>query len=206
MVESRPPTSVCQQDGCLLLSPAAPECHSSALLFLQHMYYLDWSYFFFFHAELEFIKKQIKNMQNTWEKKGKYYLNWGLKNPDVEFLLFFFCFPRSLSLFLKGTCTFNCLGNPVYCCHRCTWRWICLIFLFYIRSKSWSVVVFNLSVGLWHVDSWMRLNGACVKSCHQILFGFSFFLFYHRCTSFVIKFKKKKKSSPADERDRKSVV
>lgn len=33
-------------------------------------------------------------------KKGKYYLNWGLKNPE-----FSFCLSRSLSLFLKGTCT-----------------------------------------------------------------------------------------------------
>ena len=54
--------------------------------------------FCFFMLNLNLLRNKSKTCK-THEKKGKYYLNWGLKNPDVWF------FSRSLSLFLKGTCT-----------------------------------------------------------------------------------------------------
>lgn len=50
-----------------------------------------------FHSELELIRIWIETCRHM--KKGKYYLNWGIKNPELSFVF------RVLSLFLKGTCT-----------------------------------------------------------------------------------------------------
>lgn len=88
-------------------------------------------------------------------KKGKYYLNWGFVNPDVS---------RSLSLFLKGTCTFT------------AWAILCIaatvvssdgsVFLFY-QVKELKCCSFILVMSEW--------------SMYQNLSDL-----YYRCTSFVI--------------------
>lgn len=130
--------SVSHEDGCLLFlpppsphsssfSPAAfcfssrnPECLfcfvfspvSSFSLPFPPTHVLSGLFFCCFHAELEFIRIWIETCRHM--KKGKYYLNWGIKNPELS--CFFF---RVLSpCFLKERVLY-CLGNPVYCCHRC---------------------------------------------------------------------------------------
>lgn len=107
----RPPP---QPDCSSSFSPAAfcsplrnPECHSCYFplhllpplcLLHQHLYYLDFYFchfflFLFFMLNLNLLRNKSKKHANT-RKKGKYYLNWGLKNPEFRF---FFAFSLPVS-------------------------------------------------------------------------------------------------------------
>ena len=110
----------------LFVSPLRnPECHSfyfsisspypPLLLRLhQHMYYLDFFFviFFvlFFMLNLNFIK-QIKTHKHMKKRVNTTWIG-DLKTQRLGFF-------RVLSpCFLKERVLY-CLGNPVYCCHRC---------------------------------------------------------------------------------------
>lgn len=146
--------SFSSEESRLSLLTFALSISSSCLFFLhQHIYYLDFCHFviFCFHAELEFIKKQIETRK--YMKKGKYYLNWGLKNPEFRF------FSRSLSLFLKGTCTLllgqSCvLLPPLYLAMD-------LSYLFILSGQelncSGFIWVIMLACNMWiHRHVWME--------------------------------------------------
>lgn len=82
--------------------------------------------------------------------RGKYYLNWGLNTQRLAFLFFSsaVCLSLSLSLFLKGTCTFTAWAILCIAATVCIWRWICLIFLF-LSGREPSCCAFYLDdIGL----------------------------------------------------------
>lgn len=135
-------TSVSHEDGCILLpklpppnsssfSPAAfcfpseesrmsllftPPSLPPILLFSSTNTCIIWTFFFghffcfVFHAELEFIK-QIKTRKHMKKRVNTTWIG-DLKTQRLGFF-------RVLSpCFLKERVLY-CLGNPVYCCHRC---------------------------------------------------------------------------------------
>jgi len=139
-----------------LLSPS-----STALSLPPHWTFLSvsillGSLFYFFHAELEFVKKQT-NSKNTQTHKGKKNTTWigDLKTQTLG--------SRVLSLFLKGTCTFTawailCIAATIVSSDRS-------VYLFILSGQEAKLLWFLwvMSAYMWNLGCLNESYRACIK-------------------------------------------